>query len=60
MPKRKPTKKELETMLEQIEKGDPISVFNAKKALYIQVEGTIVDMIKAQLEGMLFLMGGEE
>ena len=50
------TKKELETMLLQIEKGDTISIFNAQKALYIQVDSQkLLDVIEKFLDDKLAL-----
>lgn len=38
------TKREIETMLSQIENNDSIAIFNARKALYIYVdESSVID-----------------
>ena len=46
---RKPRKRELEIMLEQIDSKDYIAVFNAKKALYIYVDDSFLGKMLLKL-----------
>ena len=46
-------KRELERMIEQIDAGDNIKIFNAKKALYIPVEANFKKTIRDYLVGKL-------
>ena len=51
---REPSKRELETMLQQIDAEDSIAVFNARKSLYIYIDKyCLIDTIKQYLNEKL-------